>query len=174
MKTHGKKYQRCFSMKQSIKTQWPNVKSKNLRSDILGQNFKLEISMKARKCIMKAGSLDKYLLPTKPAEIDTKFGLLLRNYILRKQKSPEWEVPYIPGTAKLGRSRMTSIWEYKSIPTVYMPAKAKINNDESKYYLKAPSEMSRHEIAELEQMLRDVEEPEQAIDDEEMLANPHY
>lgn len=37
--------------------------------------------MKARKCIMKAGSLDKYLTKTKPADIDSKFGLYLRELI---------------------------------------------------------------------------------------------
>jgi ribosomal protein L28 len=84
MKTHGKKYQRCFSMKQSIATQRPNVKSKTLFSDILGQKFKIELSMKARKCIMKAGSLDKYLLNTIPKKIDSNFGLLLRDHIQKK------------------------------------------------------------------------------------------
>ena len=59
----------------------PNVKSRNLHSEILGQSFKLDITMKARKCIMKAGSLDNYLLQTKPADIDSKFGLYLRSLI---------------------------------------------------------------------------------------------
>ena len=58
-------------MKKSIVTMKPNVMNKKLRSDILNQNFKIEISMKARKCIMKAGSLDKYLLNTKPSNIDS-------------------------------------------------------------------------------------------------------
>jgi hypothetical protein len=33
---------------------------------------------------MKAGSLDKYLLKTKTSDIDSKFGLLLRDLILKK------------------------------------------------------------------------------------------
>jgi hypothetical protein len=41
----------------------------------------MDISIKARKCIMKAGSLDNYLLQTKPADIDSKFGLYLRSLI---------------------------------------------------------------------------------------------
>ena len=68
-------------MKKSIVTMKPNVKSRSLRSDILNQSFKLDITMKARKCIMKAGSLDNYLLRTKPADIDSKFGLYLRDLI---------------------------------------------------------------------------------------------
>ena len=40
--------------------------------------------MKARKCIIKAGSLDNYLLNTKPADIDSKFGLYLRELIQKK------------------------------------------------------------------------------------------
>jgi hypothetical protein len=61
--------------------------------------------MKARKCILKAGTLDKYLLNTKPQNIDSKFGLLLRDYIKKKQSDPNFEVPYITGTAKTGRTR---------------------------------------------------------------------
>jgi ribosomal protein L28 len=68
-------------MKKSIITMKPNVKSRNLFSEILGQSFKLDITMKARKCIMKAGSLDNYLLQTKPADIDSKFGLYLRTLV---------------------------------------------------------------------------------------------
>lgn len=65
-KTHARRFQRCFSMKKSIQTMKPNVKRKNLYSETLQQSFRLHISMKARRCIMKAGSLDKYLLNTKP------------------------------------------------------------------------------------------------------------
>jgi len=59
-------------------------------------------------------------------------------------------VPYIPGTAKLTRSRKTKVWEYKQIPAIYMPAHVKLGEDHSKYFLKSPSEMSRFEIAQLE------------------------
>lgn len=85
--------------------------------------------MKARKCIMKAGSLDKYLLNTKPADIDSHFGLFIRDLILKKQKDPSFEHGYIPGTAKLPRTRKTSIWEYKQIPAIYMPSHVKATED---------------------------------------------
>ena len=65
-KTHAQRKKRVFSMKYRIETQKPNIYRKKLRSDILEKDFKLYISMKTRKCIMKAGSLDKYLLNTKP------------------------------------------------------------------------------------------------------------
>lgn len=125
----------------------PNIKKKNLHSEILGKSFKLKISMKARKCIMKAGSFDKYLLNTKPQDIDSKFGLYLREIIKKKQKDPSYKVEYIPGTAKLPRSRKTKFWEFKRIPTIYIPAHVKANEDQSKYYLKTPQEMSRYEIS---------------------------
>ncbi|MFN9908196.1 MAG: hypothetical protein ACK56F_19040 [bacterium] len=38
-KTHGRRFQRCFSMKKSIVTMQPNIKSRTLRSDILDQSF---------------------------------------------------------------------------------------------------------------------------------------
>jgi len=88
-KTHGRRYQRCFSMKKSIVTMKPNIKKKTLQSDILGQKFKIEISMKARKNIMKAGSLDKYLLKTSPYNIDSKFGLYLKRFDQEETKRPK-------------------------------------------------------------------------------------
>lgn len=41
----------------------------------------MDITIKARKCIIKPGSLDNYLLQTKPEAIDSKFGLYLRSLI---------------------------------------------------------------------------------------------
>lgn len=130
--------------------------------------------MKARKCIIKAGSLDKYLLNTKESEIDSKFGLLLREHIRNKMVDPEYEVPYIPGTAKVRNNKKTSVWEYKQIPAVYMPAKAKINDDQSKFYIKTPQEMSRFEISELERMLRELDEPDVYVPEEEVRASKEF
>ena len=67
--------------RKSIHTMKPNIKSRTLHSNEQDQSFKLDISMKARKCIIKAGSLDNYLLNTKPAALDSKFGLHLRDLI---------------------------------------------------------------------------------------------
>jgi len=61
-KTHGQRKKRSFSMKYHLETQKPNIFKKTLRSDILQMDFKLWLSTKARKCIMKSGSLDNYLL----------------------------------------------------------------------------------------------------------------
>ena len=84
-------------MKYSIQTMKPNVSRKNLYSSILGMDFRMWVSMKARKCIMKAGSFDNYLLTTKPATIDSRMGLHLRNQILKKKANPDFVIPYIPG-----------------------------------------------------------------------------
>ena len=104
--THGQRKKRVFSMKYRIETQKPNIYKKKLRSEILDQEFKIWISMKARKCIMKKGSLDNYLLYTKPSQIHSKFGLYLRNLMKQKLKDPENFVQpyYIPGTAKVKRT----------------------------------------------------------------------
>ena len=161
-------------MKKSIVTMKPNVKSRNLHSEVLQQSFKLDITMKARKCIIKAGSLDNYLLRTKPQDIDSKFGLYLRSLIKQKQKDPNFAVPYIKGTAKLPRSRKTTIWEYKQIPAIYMPANVKVNEDHSKYFFKTPQEMSRFEIAHLEQLLREIDEPDEFVPDEVMHATQEF
>jgi hypothetical protein len=115
-----------------------------------------------------------YLLNTKPADIDSKFGLYLRELIQKKKANPEFAVPYIKGQAKLPRSRKTSVWEYKQIPSIYMPAHAKVSEDHSKYFFKTPQEMSRHEIANLEQMLREIDEPDEFIPDEVMWASEEF
>jgi large subunit ribosomal protein L28 len=83
-KTHGQRKKRVFSMKYRIETQKPNIFRKKVKSDILDKEFKLWLSTKARKCIMKAGSLDNYLLRTDPAIIHSKFGLHLRSLIIEK------------------------------------------------------------------------------------------
>ncbi len=69
--------------------------------------------MKARRCIMKAGSLDNYILKTKPRDIDSKFGLYLRELMTKKKKDPDFHVPYIPGTATLPRTKKTTVWEHR-------------------------------------------------------------
>lgn len=76
-------------MKYRIETQKPNIYKKKLHSELLNKDFKLWISMKTRKCIMKAGSLDKYLLNTKEKHIDSKFGIYLRDILKQKQNNPD-------------------------------------------------------------------------------------
>ena len=83
-KTHAQRKKRVFSMKYRIETQKPNIFKKKLRSDILQKDFSLWISAKARRCIMKAGSLDNYLLKTHPRYLDSKFGIHLKNLIKEK------------------------------------------------------------------------------------------
>lgn len=83
-------------------------------------------------------------------------------------------MPYIKGTAKLPRTRKTSIWDYKQVPAMFMPAHVKVSEDHSKYFIKTPAEMSRFEIAELEQLLREIDEPEDFVPDEEMLASEEF
>ena len=55
-----------------------------------------------------------------------------------------------------------------------MPAHAKATEDQSKYYLKTPQEMSRYEIAELEQQLREIDEPDEFIDEKTMLESQEF
>lgn len=119
--------------------------------------------MKARRCIMKAGSLDKYLLNTKVDILDSRFGLHLRNLILRKKKEGKnFEMPYVPGQASVARTKTTKRWEYRATPSIYMPSNVRVSEDFSKYYIKTPQEMSRFEIGDLERQLRLINEPENA------------
>ena len=107
--------------------------------------------MQARRCIMKQGSFDNYLLHTKEKQIDSRFGLYLRGLMKQKQQNPEkFVMPYIPGQCYLPRTRSKTNWMYKNVNPIWMPAHVRVSQDHSKWYLKSPSEMSRYELAELE------------------------
>jgi len=66
----------------------PNIMRRTFFSQILGMNLRIWVSMKARRTIMKRGSFDNYITRTKPEQIDSKFGLYLRELMKRKQKNP--------------------------------------------------------------------------------------
>lgn len=66
-------------MKYSLITMKPNVMRRTFFSQILGMNLRVWVSMKARKNIMKKGSFDNYILRTKPEQLDSKFGMYIRN-----------------------------------------------------------------------------------------------
>jgi ribosomal protein L28 len=143
-------------MKYRIETAKPNIARKKLYSDALGIYLNLWISMKTRKCIMKCGNLDNYLLTTKPKYLDSKMGLHLRSLVKSKLARPDtFKLEYIPGRATLPRTRKTKVWEYKQIPAVYTPAHVRQVVDFSEFYEKPPSEMSRYELQELEKAMRE-------------------
>lgn len=150
-------------MKYRIETAKPNIHRRKLKSDILGKTFRLWVSTKARKCIMKAGSLDNYLLTTKPAVIDSKFGLYIRSLIEAKQADPEnFKLKYVPGQANIRRSRKSERWAVRRLPTVWVPAHIKATRDLSEFYEKPPAEMSRYELQELERLLLQTDEEREA------------
>jgi len=113
----------------------PNVSRKNLHSEILDMQFHIWISMKARKCIMKCGSFDNYLLNTNPKRIDSRFGLHIRNLIIQKRKNPDFVIPYISGQASLPKTKVTKSWEYRNTPAIYMPTNVRMSEDACKHVL---------------------------------------
>lgn len=135
-------------MKYHVETAKPNIYRKRLYSHALDMHLNLWISMKTRKCIMKCGTLDNYLLTTKPRYLDSKMGLHLRSLVRSKLKNPdEFKMDYIPGTAKLRRTnRKTKLWEYKQIPAIYHPIHVRQTVDLTAFYEKPPQEMSRYEL----------------------------
>ena len=159
-KTHGQRRQRCFSMKYTVQTMKPNVMRRQFFSQILGIHLRVWVSMKARRCIMKKGSFDNYILGSKSKDIDSKFGQYIRHLMKQKQKDPNFELPIISGHNTQNKYKKSRYWEYKNIPSIYMPAGVNLQVDKTEYYLKTPQEMSRYEIAELEQELREINDPE--------------
>ncbi len=77
----------------------PGVVSKWFKSETLGRKFKLFVTNKARRCILKAGGLDEYLLNTKDSTLCSKLGSELKQAIKAKNNDPEMRVPYIASTS---------------------------------------------------------------------------
>jgi len=68
----------------------PNTFKTSLYSDILEKTYKIAISTKARKCIIKKGSLDNYILFTDPRKVHSKLGDYLRKLMKAKLKDPDF------------------------------------------------------------------------------------
>ena len=142
-------------------------------------NLRVWVSMKARRTIMKKGSFDNYILRTKPEQLDSKFGLLIRGLIKRKMKDPQFKIPLIAGHYTQAKSSRAAKYWGQSMPAVYMPqTAAALREDRTLLYVKTPQEMSRYEIAELEKEIRDMNEanPEEEteVSKEEMMKDPTY
>lgn len=56
----------------------PNVQSKTLHSDLLNQDFKVNVTTHAMRCIDKAGGVDKYLLFNTDEKISSVKGLQIK------------------------------------------------------------------------------------------------
>lgn len=95
-------------------------------------NLRIWISMKARKTIMKRGSFDNYLLNTRPAHIDSKFGVYLRDLMKKKLASPNtFRMPIIAGHNTQAKTRKTKYWEYRNVPSVYVPSTVKVSDEQN-------------------------------------------
>lgn len=66
----------------------PNVMRRSFFSQILGMNLRVWVSMKARKTIIKKGSFDNYIMSTKPKQLDSKFGIYIKQLMVQKSKNP--------------------------------------------------------------------------------------
>ncbi|TFL03465.1 mitochondrial 50S ribosomal protein L28-like protein, partial [Pterulicium gracile] len=69
-----------FSLKKTRRTWLPNVQSKRLTSDILGQTFKLKVTTRALATVKKHGGLDNYIMQTRPDVLAFE-GMRLRTLI---------------------------------------------------------------------------------------------
>jgi hypothetical protein len=83
---------------------------KSFYSKVLEKKLRLTLSMKAYRCVLKMGSIDNYIMCTKPKDLDSKFGEYLRTIMLRKVNDPEYRLPYILGTNR--RIRIKKYYRY--------------------------------------------------------------
>jgi|LakMenE18May11ns_1017448.scaffolds.fasta_scaffold9013131_1 hypothetical protein len=84
----------------------------------------------------------------------------------QKKADPTFKVPYIVGTATVGKTRKSKYWEYHNVPSIYIPLNVRVTTDLTKHYIKSPNEMTRLELAELEKELREIEDEAEDEDKE--------
>ena len=118
-----------FSHVRTPRTQKPNVHRKKFVSEILGQEFNILVSIKALRCIYKAGGFDRYILDTKEKNMNSKFGMHLRELMQKKLKDPSFAIPYIKGQAKRPVQRTKDFYTNRRLPSIYIPAHVKANVD---------------------------------------------
>jgi large subunit ribosomal protein L28 len=68
--------------------------------------------MKAYRCILKMGSVDNYILCTKPKDLDSKYGEYLRTIMLRKINDSSYKIPYILRSGR--KERIKKYYRYLS------------------------------------------------------------
>ena len=71
------------SVRHSRRTWAPNTISKRLWSDALDRRIRVTLTANVLRTIDLKGGLDNYLLETKNAKIDSRFGLELKQAVLR-------------------------------------------------------------------------------------------
>lgn len=136
----------------------PNIARRSFWSTILGMRLSVWISMAARRNIMRHGSFDRYILHANPKKNDSQFGKHLRELMRQKLKNPRMVVPYLQGQRTVRNNKRTKSWQHNQAPTIYMPYNLYLKEDITEFYIKPPQEMSRKEIAELEEAFKDIEE----------------
>ena len=134
---------------------------REVHSDILDKTFKIDVTTKAHRTMMKRGSFDNYLMLTHPRMIDSKWGMYIRAMIKKKQANPEFELPYVRGNTRHHKYRKRSIdIDNPVMPHIFMSADTIMNEDMSKYYIKPYNELSRYEIEDFKTFVAINEEPD--------------
>ncbi|KAI9450091.1 hypothetical protein BJY52DRAFT_1126140 [Lactarius psammicola] len=87
-----------FSKKKTRRTWLPNIQTKRLFSDALGEKVRVKLSMRALKTIRKYGGIDKYVLNTK-ADLLGWEGMRLRVAVREAQERNALEASTSPSEA---------------------------------------------------------------------------
>ncbi|KAN0133023.1 hypothetical protein V8E53_009053 [Lactarius tabidus] len=87
-----------FSKQKTRRTWLPNIQTKRLFSDALGEKVRVKLSMRALKTIRKYGGLDKYVLKTK-ADLLGWEGMRLRVAVREAQERNALEASSSPSEA---------------------------------------------------------------------------
>eukprot|EP00049_Salpingoeca_infusionum_P018140 m.355914 g.355914 ORF g.355914 m.355914 type:complete len:157 (-) comp17386_c0_seq1:770-1240(-) len=86
---------RAEDKKSPIKSprRWePNVVPKTFKSEVLGRNISTKVTTRVMRCIDKAGGFDRYILNTRDKDLDSAFGVRLKQEmvkVLRQQEAAD-------------------------------------------------------------------------------------
>jgi len=77
-----------FSKKKTRRTWLPNIQSKRIFSESLGENIRVKVTTRALRTIKKYGGLDNYILKTK-SELLGWEGMRIRILVREQQQRQE-------------------------------------------------------------------------------------
>ena len=161
MKTHKRSYKISFSHRVTGYTKKPNVNKITYFSKILQTNFKLFVSTKAMKTIVRFGSFDNYILNTHHTKLRSQYGLYLKGLMRKKLKNPKMDIGYIYLTSWARKNRWQQNSKFKNQSSIFIPMNIRQNEDRSLYFLKDRQDMTRGELQEEKRKSLMEENPEE-------------
>lgn len=164
LKRHNKTFSNCFSEKKSVKTQHVNVLRNKFYSKVLKRELFIPMTTKARRTIIKYGSLDNYIYKCSSKVIrDSTYARMLKKLITNKniknqsQESLDLNMKALKLPYMKKRKMVKTVYSnYHQIPSIYVPPISRRIDISDRYY--TPEQLlTRVEKTRIAEINRDLE-----------------